>query len=274
MSRILLEQVASKLPGSNCLYLLCPPQGSKDASPWFITTTSPTVVLLVYHSPWNTMPEICHGLLNLGIMFHTITEARHPPEPERDYQSWGLGLHPQKFSPTKEDYVLYEQARDQVLSSSYGCAVRLRGGIAGQIASEVVPDLAALDGPCFSDELVGCHGNRYFVDDKATEEALNIVSGIYWVEMMAGRLNISHSSWWPKNMTWHHNMVYSGDQWSSAAEEFYQKWLKDFSNGTFTMHTATEWKERHKFHWASTKQIIEGGKQLAAEFIATSSRVG
>ena len=273
MSRILLERVTSKLPGSNCLYLLRPPKGSKDTSPWFIATTSPTVVLLVYRSPWKTMSEICRGLLDLGIPFRTVAEASHPPQSERDPQSRGLGFRPRNFQPTKEDYAFYEQARDQVLSSSSGRAFRLRGGIAGRIASEVVPDLAVLDGPCFGDELVGCHGNRYFVDDRLTEEALDIVSGVYRVETTAGGSNISHSSWWPKNTAWHHNMVYSGDQWSSAAEEFYQKRLKDFSNGTFTMHTATEWKERHKFHRASTKRIIEGSERLAAEFIATSSRV-
>jgi hypothetical protein len=274
MSRLLLERVTCRLPGSKapCLYILRPPQGSNDPCPWFIATTSATAVALVYRSPWNTMTEICRGLLDLGISFRTVIETAKAPKPAGYHRSQGLGLRPQRFSPSQEDYLSYQQARDRVLQSSSGRAFRLRGGLAGRIASECVPDLAVLDGPSLGNEVVGRHGDKYFVDDGISEQDSNVVMGVYRVELTDGR-PATNPSWWPKIHSWEHNHGYHGDQWLPLAEKFYQGRLKELGEGVFKVHSGTEWKERYKFYRTTTKAIVEGSELLAAEFLGKSSRV-
>lgn len=81
MAEILLEKVSYPDPSSSVkwVYILQPPRGSRDPSPWFIATPSATAVLLVYWSPWRTMTEICCGLLGLGIPFRTVVESTTQP---------------------------------------------------------------------------------------------------------------------------------------------------------------------------------------------------
>lgn len=260
------------------LYILRPPKGSRDRSSWFIATTSASAVLLVYRSEWRTMFEIGRGLLELGIPFRTVVEQERDHQPVKKAlrsKAKGLGSRPHRFSPTREDLIAYESARDDILRSGYGRSIRLLGGIVGRLAAEVVPDYEILDGPNLVDvEVVGRHGNTDFVDDAVGDEQLDIVSGVYLVKSTSISHNQqeSHLSWFPKRGTWLASGL-AGDQWLPLAEEWYQRRLSAFNEGTFKLETGTGWKSSIKRSRPSTEGICVGSERLAAEFISKSSRV-
>jgi hypothetical protein len=227
------------------LYILRPSRGSSDTSPWFIATPSATVVLLVYRKGWTTMVEIGRGLLEMGIPFRTVVERIcSEPRAERKLtkNTSSLGVKPYRFEGLQaEDFAHYEECCRKVLESSSGRAIRLRGGIVGRIASEVVPDLDVLDGPTFCDELVGHHGELEFRDDRVVEMELDIVCGVYSVNATAGGSVKTHSSLWPKQSTWE-KCGLAGDHWSPASEEFYKSRRAAFSSGSFELKGAGKWK--------------------------------
>ncbi|KAF8956188.1 hypothetical protein BDZ97DRAFT_1925751 [Flammula alnicola] len=277
MSQICLQRVASDLPFSTDVYILRPPKGSRDRSPWFVATTSATAVLLVYRSAWTTMHEIGSGLLELGIPFRTVIEKKRTDTDEFVERKWryktkGLGGRPKDFQPTEEDFLAYEHARDDVLRSACGRAIRLRGGIAGRIASELVSDTEVLDGPLCSNEVVGHHGDIAFVDDKVDEGSLDIVCGIYVVNETDGGSVVSHASWWPKQTTWMGTGL-AGDQWLPRAEEFYKKRLSELRSGNPKLVKASLWKDKLKFRRVATNRIHDGSERMAAAFLSQDKRV-
>jgi hypothetical protein len=260
------------------LYILRPPKGSRDPSPWFVATTSASAVLLVYRSNWTTMFEIGRGLLELGIPFRTVVEREREHQPVKRAlrsKTKGLGSRPHGFSPTREDLIAYESARDDILRSGYGRSMRLLGGIVGRLAAETVPEYDVLDGPNLVDvEVVGRHGSIDFVDDAVGDEQLDIVSGVYYVKSTSNSHNKqeSHLSWFPKHGTWLASGL-AGDQWLPLAEEWYQSRLSAFDKGAFKLETGTAWKSSIRRSRPSTEGICTGSERLAAEFISSSSRV-
>jgi len=274
MQRIRLQRVHSVSYNEPELYILRPPAGSPDPSPWFVATRSATAVLLVYRSTWTTMHEIGRGLLELGIPFRTVVERDHQPVRELlRSNTKGLGSRPKRFQPTQEDFSAYKTARDDILRSSYGRSIRLLGGIVGRLAAEVVPDHDVLDGPgLVRVEVVGRHGPKDFVDDAVGNEQLDIVSGVYLVDAGTDSNTPSHSSWWPKHHTWEATGLAS-DQWLPASEEWYQKRLSNIRDDKLKLQNATEWKQNLKFQRPQTSAFLAGSEQLAAEFIRKSSRV-
>ena len=274
MQRIRLQRVHSVSHNESELYVLRPPAGSPDPSPWFVAIRSATAVLLVYRSTWTTMHEIGRGLLELGIPFRTVVERDHQSVGELlRSKTKGLGSRPKRFQPTQEDFSAYETARDDILRSSYGRSIRLLGGIVGRLAAEVVPDHDVLDGPgLVRVEVVGRHGPKDFVDDAVGNEQLDIVSGVYLVDAGTSSSTASHSSWWPKHHTWEASGLAS-DQWLPAAEEWYQKRLSNIRDDKLKLQNATEWKQNLKLRRPQTSAVLAGSERLAAEFIRKSSRV-
>ena len=273
LQRIDLQRVTGALFDKTELYILRPPRGSRDPSPWFIATTSATAVLMVYRSPWTTMLEIGRGLLDHGVPFHTVVERQRIDVKEvlRSRRT-GLGLRPSHFKPERADFATYENARDDVLRSRSGRAIRLLGGIVGRLAAEVVPNYEVLDGPYLTNvKVVGTHGDMEFVDDAVEQHELDIVSGVYDVE---GKFKEAHShmSWWPKHATFLAT-GYAGDQWLPRAEEWYQKRLDELRSGHFTLQSSTRWEKYHKFNAAQMSQLRKGSERMAAEFISKSRRV-
>jgi hypothetical protein len=278
MQLINLQCVSNAIDEKKKLYILRPPKGSRDPSSWFVATTSATAVLLVYRSEWKTMFEIGRGLLELGIPFRTVVEWKRDRQPVKKAlrsKTKGLGSRPHGFSPTREDLIAYQSARDDILRSGYGRSIRLLGGIMGRLAAEVVPDYDILDGPNLVDvEVVGRDGNSEFVDDAVGDEQLDIVSGVYFVKSTSISHNMqqSHLSWFPKHGTWLASGL-AGDQWLPFAEEWYQSRLSAFNTGTFKLETGTYWKSSLRRRRVSTEAIREASERLAAGFISSSSRV-
>jgi hypothetical protein len=273
MRRIKLQRVQSALVDNVELYLLRPPEGSENPSSWFIATTSATAVLMVYRSGWNGMAEIAQGLLERGVPFHTVVEQnRKPRETVFMSQTYGLGPRPPKFKPGWADFAAYENARDDVLRSRSGRAIRLLGGIVGRLAADLVPDYEVLDGPYLTNPVVvGTHGDKEFVDDAVEQRELDIVSGVYLVEG-AFQETESHMSWWPKHTTFQ-TTGFAGDQWLPRAEEWYKKRQDDLRSEKFTLLPSRQWDKTLKFNAAQVLQLRKGSERMAAEFLSKSSRV-
>lgn len=256
-----------------CLYVLMPRFTSRDTSPWYIATTHATTVLLVYREGWTTMSEICRGLLELGTPFRTV--VRRPTSSRKKMADWryrssGVGRRLAGFKPTQDDYRDYVDRRNLLLQSPRGRAVRLRGGIIGRIAMEVVPDIDVLDGPNFEDEIVGSDDHYDYVDDALDRDALDIVSGVYHVAMdPKSKDHIALPSYWPKNHSWYKTGLAS-NEWAPKSEEWYLARLAKFEGGTLEIEIGRYWNKMLKYHRSYTTKIIRGSERLAAEYIAKS----
>ncbi|RDB15043.1 hypothetical protein Hypma_005468 [Hypsizygus marmoreus] len=260
-------------PDGADLWVFRPYRDSPEKPPWLVATTSATTVLLVYRSGWRTMFEIARGLLTLGIPFRTVVDIKKQkdtPSSWRYKPSQGLGRRPKQFKPAEEDFLAYESTRDKLLRSACGRAIRLKGGIVGRIASEIVPDVAVLDGPILRNDVVGYFGDCVFVDDGVDDESLDIVCGVYHVKQTVGGATVRHESFWPKHATWMTTGI-AGDQWNPAAEYFYRARLTNFAEKKFDLRSATEWKEKYKYARATTNRVLEGSERLASQFLRLSS---
>lgn len=271
LSRIHLFLVQSGEAGEvRPIYILRPPRGSRHPSPWFIATNCATVVLLVYRSTWVTMVEIARGLLELGIAFYTVEPRPRSMAPHSRWRnrSRGLGRRPRDFTPVEQDYVAYLHARNYLLRTAYGPAIRRHGGIVGRLAAEIVPDIEVLNGPAVCDAIIGYDGDYVYVDDDVSDEMLDIVCGVYHVTEITA---VSQQSWWPKHTTWF-NLGYSNVQWLPDAEYFYARRLAGFNHHQWSLITATQWRQNHKFDRALCDDLETGVETLAVDFLMNSSR--
>ncbi|PPQ89485.1 hypothetical protein CVT25_012144 [Psilocybe cyanescens] len=94
---------------------------------------------------------IAAGQLTLGIPFRTVVEkplSEHIESPPV-IKSIRLWRQPQGFEPSKEDYLAYKMARDDVLRSASGRVMLMQGRIVGPLPAKVVPDYHVLNGHDF-----------------------------------------------------------------------------------------------------------------------------
>ncbi|PPR04113.1 hypothetical protein CVT26_001358 [Gymnopilus dilepis] len=274
--RIRLQAVEYCLPGFKTLYVLRPPANSSDPSPWFIGTTSSTTVLLIYRSSWTTMDEIARGLLRLGVHFRTVVEERKASSsvaidasPRR-----GLGSRPMDFEPDGDDLAAYLLARNEVLTSQQGRALRLCGGIIGRIAAEVVSDEKVLEGPVLiNKEVVGTHGDCDFVDDKPLGISKEVVCGAYRVPTHKGRAaNTSYPSWFPSDYVWRGSGL-SSEHWTPDAEHWYLQIKRDWEDGKFALLHSTGWKTNLRMQYQRVKVIAQESERWASDFISHDVRL-
>jgi hypothetical protein len=250
------------------LFVIRPESSSWDPSRWYIATTSPTAVLLVFRKRWLTMHEIATGFLDFGIPFNTVEERMREdsPVPLYRYRPRGLDVRPKGFQPIESDYLAYVETRDEIFKSPRARVLRLRGGIIGRLALEAVPNVTVLEGPSFCDDIIGSTDNAVYVDDFISDNDLEIVSGVYRVSTTEGNASSVHLSWWPKHGTWERS-GYFADQWSPDAEAFYTHRVQMFQKKVWNLKGATSWKESLKYDRAQMDYLYGGSEALAAEFI-------
>ncbi|TFK59272.1 hypothetical protein BDN72DRAFT_739393, partial [Pluteus cervinus] len=151
-----------------------------------------------------------------------------------------LGVRPEDWKPRREDYQAYIQVRDNLLRSTVGRVARLRGGIVGRIAAEVVPDHRVLRGPQAPQEIIGTSEDYIYVDDGISEDHLDLICGVYFVAKDKNRAQLS---WWPKQSTWV-KMGYFGDQWLPSSEDFYLTHQNKFERGAYTIQSGKHWRNQ------------------------------
>lgn len=272
MTKLAMSRVESEASVS---YVLRPVAGSSDPTPWFIVVSSATAVLEVYRKEWYTMVEIAREFLARGIPFRTVVARDEPPLEPPTSKTKGLGYRPKGYEFTDLDYSMYKRARAKVFSSPRGRVLRMLGGVVGRLASEVVPDSSVLDGPSICDQVVLKLGTQYLLDDGISEQALDVVNGVFRVLRGLGSgstLAVKHMSYWPKHSAWKGSGK-MGDQWSPAAEAFFQDQMSRLEAGPRLMKGHNEWVEKLRGYHKKTTTFFSASDRLADKFIRESPRV-
>lgn len=239
----------------------------KDKSKWFVATPDATVVLLVLRMRWESMTVIARELLARGIPFRTVEERFRAPLDHPRSGSYGLGSCKEGFQATSDDYLAYVEAKNRLLSSTQGRAVRLVGGLVGRIAAEVVPEVRVLEGPAVGDEVVGFQDDKVYVDDLVLESSLDVVAGVYHVRVAQERANrVALKSFWPRHSTFIKSGIYCS-QWLPDAEAFYQDRVDVLqSDEKRNLLTSSEWHPKMKKE-KNNPRILAGSARLAADFV-------
>jgi len=286
------------------LYRITAGTRSKGHDPWDIIIDDPVTLVQVFRSNWDSIRTVARGLLALGIPFHTAQLLHFdnvPPPISNRYYSRGLGFRPPDFVPTLHDYESWIRLRERILRSSFGRALRLRGGIVGRIARDFVDEEEILRGPAVGDAIL-CSSSRYndecYVDDDVTEAILDIICGVYFVEVAAANEKTSskskksktdkteegkaqpnrnaplkHLSYWPKQSTWLAGGLMIG-QWSADAEKFYQersaRLREGLTTGKFELKDANGWSRGLKRYRPLTEKVVKATQNRVEEFLSIS----
>lgn len=250
------------------LYLLRSNENNEDDSKWLIAVTDPNSVLLVYRMGLQSLYHVAEIFLNWGIPFRTamVREATSYKQPERRSVGGQAPLCDVDFKPTKADYIAYLTRREAILQSPRGRAARMRGGIVGRIAAEVVEEGCVLTGPQLEDEIIGydSQGN-FLVDDYISQVDVDIICGQYRERNreISGKL----SSWWPSEQVWNTRCGWQVGLWAPESEGWYVNRRKSLTNGDFDVFPAIHWKDKYKHFRPKTGPAIVGSRFMAELFL-------
>lgn len=241
---------------------------------WVICLHDSTTVLQIFRNRWATLETIVSELLTRGIAFNTGLQHPNPsPAVESSHQSKGLGIRPPSYVPRSDDYNSYVAARTELLYSRLGRAAALMGGLVARLARDTVSALDVLSGPSLFSHLpqVAAIGPLKFVDDHLSEYHLDIISGVYYVELPSGGATHEHLSWWPKHLVWCTSGFYS-EQWSADAERWYQERLLSIQRGTATLYNSSQWRSELRRYRTNTRSLRDGINRLTRDAISRQIR--
>ena len=178
------------LKKSNNLFFVSPPAlWDQPSCPWTIALTTAADALFVYCLlvEKDFFPvSLGYLLVDEGICFRTLLCLPHLSIPSSIKTICGvIPIHVKDYKFNTSDYHSYVQEWTRLLSSSWGRAALLAGGIVGRIAKEHLGhDCAALgpsslvmvrrDGFSFED---GTNGTYW--DDALSKEEIHIICGLY-----------------------------------------------------------------------------------------------
>ena len=178
-----LKVVRIQMHDGSLLYGLEPQdERHRGSVPWALVVDSALSALEVLRRGWGPGEEdIVLQLVKKGIPFHTLQETSVPPVPRPVSTYWmGLGYRAAGYKPSPQDYVLYENIRDSLLSRPHARAALMMGGIVWRLACESVAPGAVLLGP--SDDAVAFQTRSIVAwDDMLSEDELNVICGVYRV---------------------------------------------------------------------------------------------
>ncbi|PPQ81886.1 hypothetical protein CVT26_014330 [Gymnopilus dilepis] len=249
------------------LYLIMPPAAAEDQGSWVIATSFASTVLHIYRSGPRSLREAAQSLLTVGACFHTAIETRITSlSPSQGVEeAIGLGYRPDSYEPTAEDLEIYLMKLKEVLASSAGRALRLRGGLVGRLARELVTDEEVLLGPISGKTLLTLEGsNIAYVDDVPSPNVLLVVCGVF---IMSSRTGIQQLSWWPQESAWSDSGLAS-DTWTPAAEQYYQERWQDIRDGTAKLFSSSVWRKQLRRFKRVISPIRERVERISEEFIS------
>jgi hypothetical protein len=145
--------------------------------------------------------DIANELCSHGYPFHTRVPGPRPTiQPRPSIHT--LGYREVGYNPQPCDYAAYEALRNDFLSSPRGRAALLHGGIIWRLAKDIVPEVAAMNGPSSevanTGQAIMCEG-KYLWDDQLMEEELNLICGVY--KVYTGKCSmISENNYWAKRI--------------------------------------------------------------------------
>jgi hypothetical protein len=122
-------------------------------------------------------------LTSYGIPFSTVKCLLREPAHTITQQSIGLGRCKLGHKFDIIEYLAYEKAKNDVLSSSIGCMVLTKDGIIWRLAKNIVRYRAVLQGPSESanvqGNVVGHLGSHLLIDNKLQTADEDIICGVY-----------------------------------------------------------------------------------------------
>jgi hypothetical protein len=158
--------------------------GESLHSQWYLLAIrEATTVLQIFRSELKTHGDITRMLISHGIPFSTVKCLSREPAHTITRQSMGLGRRELGHTFDIIEYLAYEKAKNDVLSSSIGRAALTEGGIVWRLAKDIVRYRAVLRGPSESAKMqgnvVGHLGSHLLVDDKLQTADEDIICGVY-----------------------------------------------------------------------------------------------
>jgi hypothetical protein len=161
--------------------------GQSLHSQWYLLAIrNATTVLHIFRSELKTHGDITRRLISNGIPFSTVKCLSRKPAHATPRKSIGLGLRQHGHNFDVLEYLAYEKAKNDVLSSSVGRAALTEGGIVWRLAKDIVRSKAVLRGPSESAKtegnVVGYLGRHVLVDDLLQAADEDILCGVYHVE--------------------------------------------------------------------------------------------
>ncbi|TFK58871.1 hypothetical protein BDN72DRAFT_906342 [Pluteus cervinus] len=263
--------------GGESLWIITQNPDTLNGDGWSVATTSASVALSAFRSTASTIVEVARDFLNRGVPFFTVVSRKSSASTTSRPSTWVrrqpgfVGQRPSDTVATAEDYAMYLRARGIILHSAIGRAARLRGGIIGRIARDVVPDSKVLDGPFVANCLVGTYGDFDLFDDEIPFDQLGIICGTYRAFGFNDRAAPAHESFWPREETWLSGGASAGE-WLDLGESWFKKQEAEFASGRYKLHKTSAWRDKVKWDRSRAEKIIAGSDFLAAAFLTTSSR--
>lgn len=264
---------------------------------WCFVLDDPTTVLYMMRSvgrheaPAQSKSELAKEMIDKGMSFHTAVFVIEPSSsPENT--SLSLGVYPQFYRPTPEDYYVYEVMRDQILRGPRGRAAILKGGIVWRLTIELSAALNAVVGPTTNDrrnEYSVPYKNGFLVDDDLSKDELDVICGVYHVVnreclysgMFLMKSNIGASSddvnhlsgradfsWWPRHDIWT-NSSWDHGYWTKRNEDWFQDRLRKIRAGEARVESGNSWRKilRSNNRWSHAREVL---KDMAKQYVVNT----
>ena len=181
--------------GTMCL--LYPRNSATTEKSWYVAVDAVTSLECIRRALGPSPTDILDFLVERGMSFHTLFPLapnfqipRVPSDLRKSTRVLGRRSVDYKFNTV--DFVEYEYLRDYFFKKNQAAARRALcyGGIVARLAREALPNSMIYTGPSDSalrgEQEVFSDGRVLFVDDKLSEDALDLICGTYQVETGQG----------------------------------------------------------------------------------------
>ncbi|KAG1721993.1 hypothetical protein EDD22DRAFT_790507, partial [Suillus occidentalis] len=129
------------------------------------------------------------------------------------------------FNPLYADYIIYEQPRHKLMNCPRARAAFLHGGLVWHLALHSlgfnhlpsVLDGISTEAIPFGELLIG-DGDQTYYDDGLSEEEIDFMCGMYYIDHRDGPEIVS---WWPRPNAWNTSGLNVGF-WLAHCEDWFQ----------------------------------------------------
>ena len=165
------------------------PRSQPPSAGWCIAVEAMTALECIRRSLGPSLADVAEFLLKHGTPFRTLAPISNPRmknAPALPYHQ-RLGRRPYEYVFDLADFAAYESLRESFLQAQpVGRRALSYGGIVARLARETLPDSVVLAGPSDSalqgQQEILDDGRVFFVDDKISDQDLDLICGTYEVE--------------------------------------------------------------------------------------------
>jgi hypothetical protein len=156
---------------------------------WCISVEAMTALECIRRCLGPSLTDVAEFLLKHGTPFRTLTPTSNPRLENAPAMPshQGLGRRPHQYKFDLADFAAYESLRESFIQAQpVGRRALSYGGIVARLARETLADSAVLAGPSDSalqgQQEILDDGKVFFVDDKISDQDLDLICGTYEVE--------------------------------------------------------------------------------------------